>query len=66
MREFEYTVLNVPLKGFFQSKIDHEGLTNKLNELWKKGWEAVSLSDTQMYQGAARVLIIILKREIIH
>lgn len=66
MRKFEYTVLDVPTKGFLNTNIDRETLTETLNELGKKGWEVVSLTDTEMYQGTKRMLIVILKREIIH
>lgn len=66
MTKFEYTVLDVPTKGFFGGKVDFESLTSKLNDLGKKGWEVVTLGDTNMHQGASRSLLVILKREIIH
>lgn len=64
MKKFEYTVLDVPSKGFWGGKIDYVSLTAKLNELGKKGWEVVSSNDTTMYQSASRAVIIILKREL--
>ena len=64
MKKFEYTVLDVPSRGFFGGSIDYAELTNKLNELGKHGWEAVTSSVTTMYSHASRGLIIILKREI--
>lgn len=66
MNKFEYTILDVPSKGFFGGKIDHAALTEKLNELGRKGWEVVSMNDTNMYQGGSRAIIIILKRELTH
>lgn len=64
MKKFEYTVLDVPSKGFWGGKIDYNSLTSKLNELGKKGWEVASSNDTTSYRGASRAVIIILKREI--
>jgi hypothetical protein len=64
MKKFEYTVLEVPPKGFWGGKFDYAALTTKLNDLGKKGWEAVSGIDTNMPQGATRAIIIILKREL--
>ena len=65
MKRYEYTVLDVPAKGFwFGGKINHEQLTAKLNELGGQGWEAVSSGNTTMNNGASRSLVIILKREI--
>ncbi len=66
MTQFEYTVLDVPTKGFFGGKVDFAALTAKLNEMGRKGWEVVSMNDTNLYQGGSRTLIIILKREITH
>jgi hypothetical protein len=63
MKRFEYTVLDIPAKGWFGGKLDLETLTQKLNELGDKGWEVVSGTDTNMYEGATRGMIIILKRE---
>jgi hypothetical protein len=63
MNKFEYKVLDVPSKGmWFGGKIDHQELSDKLNELGKQGWEVVSMSNTNMYNNASRGLIIILKR----
>ena len=66
MPQFEYTVLDVPTKGFFGGKIDHPALAAKLNELGRKGWEVATMNDTNLYQGGSRTLIIILKRELTH
>ncbi len=66
MRKFEYTVLDVPAKGFWVGKIDYKALTVKLNELGKQGWEVVSTVDTTLYQSATRSVIVILKREVIY
>ena len=64
MKKFEYTVLDVPSKGFFGGKVDYAALTTKLNDLGKKGWEVISGIDTNMHQGASCAVIIILKREL--
>ncbi|HZH94875.1 MAG TPA: DUF4177 domain-containing protein [Flavisolibacter sp.] len=64
MNKFEYTVLEVPLKGFWGSKVDYAALTSKLNDLGKKGWEAISGINTTLHQGASGAVIIILKREL--
>ncbi len=66
MKKFEYTVLDVPFKGFWNSKVDHGALAQKLNELGKNGWEVATLTDTNMYQGSSKTIIIILKRELSH
>lgn len=63
MKRFEYTLLDVPAKGWFGGKVDFESLTQKLNELGDKGWEVVSNADTNMWEGASRGMVIILKRE---
>lgn len=65
MKKFEYDVLDVPTEGWFGGKVDFEELSTKLNELGKQGWEVVSTTDTNMWRGASRGLIIILKREIV-
>lgn len=65
MRKFEYTVLDVPTKGFW-GKIDNDSLKAKLNELGAKGWEISISNDTNMHQGTSRTTIIILKRELSH
>ena len=63
MKKFEYKVLDVVTAGFFRWKIDYQELTDRLNELGREGWEAVSTS-TNMYSNITRGLIVILKREI--
>ncbi len=66
MKRFEYKVLEVATRfSWSGGKINLQDLTNKLNELGKQGWEVVNTTDTNMYQGASRGLIIILKRELI-
>lgn len=64
MRQFEYKVLDAPAKGFFGGKINYQELADKLNDLGQQGWELVTGTDTNMYEGASRGLILILKREI--
>jgi Domain of unknown function (DUF4177) len=64
MKKFEYKVLDVPAKGFFGGKINHQELSDKLNELGREGWDAVSMGNTNMYSNASRGIIVILKREI--
>ncbi|HEX8334483.1 MAG TPA: DUF4177 domain-containing protein [Segetibacter sp.] len=63
MNKFEYKVLDVPAKGvWFGGKIDHQELSDKLNELGTQGWEVVSMSNTNMINNASRGITIILKR----
>jgi hypothetical protein len=64
MKKFEYIVIDVPTKGFWNRKMDYEALTSKLNDLGKAGWEVSATTDTTTYQSASRAVIIILKREI--
>ncbi|OLY92854.1 protein of unknown function [Cnuella takakiae] len=64
MTRFEYKVLDVPAKGFFGGKINYQELADKLNTLGADGWELVSSTDTNMYEGASRGIILILKRPI--
>jgi|CXWL01.1.fsa_nt_gi hypothetical protein len=64
MPQFEYKVLEAAAKGFWGGKINSQELVNKLNEFGRQGWEVVSAADTNMWEGASRNMIIILKREI--
>ena len=64
MKRFEYKVLDVPTKGFLGGKVNHQEMVEKLNELGSQGWELVTGTDANMYEGASRGLIMILKREI--
>ncbi|MEO7308916.1 MAG: DUF4177 domain-containing protein [Chitinophagaceae bacterium] len=64
MRKFEYNVLDIPTKGWFGGKIDFHELSTKLNALGREGWEVISTTDTNMWEGASRGVVIILKREI--
>jgi hypothetical protein len=63
MKKYEYKVLDVLAKGFFGGKVDFQALSDKLNELGEEGWEVVAMEDTNMYEGASRSIVIILKRE---
>ena len=65
MKKFEYTVLDVPAKGFWGYKVDYQALTAKLNELGSKGWEVAAMNAMNTSQGASHG-VIILKREITH
>jgi len=64
MKKFEYNVLDVPTTGWFGGKVNFKELSIKLNELGREGWEVISTTDTNMWEGASRGVIIILKREI--
>lgn len=64
MPQFEYKVLDVAAKGFWGGKINSQELAEKLNELGRAGWEVISSTDTNLYEGATKGLIIILKRTI--
>ena len=63
MKKFEYKVLDVIAKGFFGGKVDFQALNEKLDELGEEGWEVVGMEDTNMYEGASRSMVVILKRE---
>lgn len=62
MNHFEYKVLDIPAKGFFGGKINYQQLADKLNELGAQGWELITSTDTNMWEGASRGIILILKR----
>lgn len=62
MTRFEYKVLDVPAKGFFGGKINYQQLAEKLNALGEEGWELITSTDTNMWEGASRGIILILKR----
>ncbi len=64
MKKFEYRVLDVPTGGWFGGKVNLKELAIKLNEVGQDGWEVVNATDTNMWEGASRGVIIILKREI--
>jgi hypothetical protein len=63
MKKYEYKVLDVVAKGFFGGKVDFLALNEKLDELGEEGWEVVAMEDTNMYEGASRSIVVILKRE---
>ncbi|HEU4419212.1 MAG TPA: DUF4177 domain-containing protein [Planctomycetota bacterium] len=42
--------------------LDGQQLTDKLNELGSKGWELVSIFDTNMLHGQTRDVVAVLKR----
>lgn len=62
MQRFEYKVLDVSARGWWKRDIDHQELADKLNELGREGWEVVSCTDINTYEGASRSVVIILKR----
>ena len=64
MKKFEYTVLEIPSKGFWGYKVDDNALTTRLNELGNKGWEVATMA-TGTNQGTSHG-VIILKKEIGH
>lgn len=66
MQKFEYTVIEMPTKGWLGFKVDFEALTTQLNDLGKKGWEVASMSDTNLHQGSSKGMLIILKRALTH
>lgn len=64
MKKFEYKVLDVPLRGFWRWSVNYQELTDKLNQLGKEGWEAVSVDGISIYSHSTRALVVILKKEI--
>ncbi|MEI9807396.1 MAG: DUF4177 domain-containing protein [Bacteroidota bacterium] len=62
MQKFEYKLLDLSTKRWWSGRIDHQELTSKLNDLGKEGWEAVSCSDINKWEGASRSVTIIMKR----
>ena len=66
MTRFEYTVLEIPTKGFLGYKIDFESLNTQLNDMGRKGWEVITLSNSNLHQGSSKGMLIILKRELTH
>jgi hypothetical protein len=63
MKKFEYKILEIPAKGFWGIRVNFEEIEQKLNELGKAGWEAITHS-ADMNASSKRTIIIILKREI--
>ena len=63
MKKFEYKVLEISAKGFWGIRVDIEEISQKINELGKQGWEAITHS-ADMNASGKRTVIIILKREI--
>ena len=60
---WEYmTVLCDARSGWLGGKFDAQGLTNRLNELGREGWELVSAFDTNMNMGETRDVVLVLKR----
>ena len=65
MQKFEYKVLEISASGGFFSSggvVDFQVLSNKLNELGAAGWEVISSTDINRYQGETRHVMIILQR----
>ncbi len=63
MKKFEYKLINLPNKGFFDGGFDWAQLVDRLNELGALGWEAISAVDTNRNNGGSRDVNILLKRE---
>jgi hypothetical protein len=64
MQKFEYKILDIGTTGWFGQTIDHQEFANKLNELGREGWEAVSFTDLNAYQGRSHSVILIMKRSL--
>ena len=62
MVKFEYKILEIPVGGFWGGRINTQEVADKLNELGRQGWDVISSVDTNMWRGASRNLIVILKR----
>lgn len=60
---WEYTTFMLRTGGgWLGGSLDGQKLTDKLNELGSKGWELVSVFDTNMLQGVTRDVVAVLKR----
>jgi Domain of unknown function (DUF4177) len=65
MQKYEYKILAADARGGWLSaggKLNYEELANSLNEFGQQGWEVVSATDVNRYEGATRDVMIILKR----
>ena len=61
--KWEYMTVLASASGWLGGKVDTQAFTNRLNELGREGWELVSAFDTNMYDGATRDVVLILKRQ---
>ena len=62
---WEYKTVLTDTTGFFAGgKLDAEEFDAKLNALGRKGWELVSVMDTNAAQGVTRHVVAVFKRAV--
>ena len=62
---WEYMTVAAPVRRtFWRLNLQAQGLTDRLNELGKEGWELVAISPTWFAWGGTRDLLLMLKRPI--
>ncbi len=62
---YEYKVLEISATGGFLSGgglVNFQAVTDRLNELGREGWEAISSTDINRNYGDTRNVMIIMKR----
>jgi len=65
MKMYEYKVLEISATGGFLSGgglVNFQAVTDRLNELGREGWEAISSTDINRNYGDTRNVMIIMKR----
>lgn len=61
--KWEYTTLVFDFRSFWSSgDFDHHAYNDALNERGEKGWELVSVMDTNHFKGATRHVVVTMKR----
>jgi hypothetical protein len=65
MKSFEYKVMEVEARGFWNNKVKASDIEKMLNQLGADGWELVSTFDQNWYQGGTKNAVLILKRPVL-
>ena len=61
--KWEYMTVMFQATGFWLGgKLNGDAFNSKLNELGERGWELVSVFDTNMHQGGTRDVVAVFKR----
>jgi hypothetical protein len=62
---WEYMTVVAPIRrSLFRGDLQAQGLTDRLDELGKEGWELVAISPTWFPWGGSRDLLLMLKRPV--